>query len=123
MTAPKGQAEANRALALGAMIRKLRKERGMTLSALAKQVPMSPSNISRIELGDQGPPTDETIERFAHALGVDPSKLLHAAGRYASGQSFEEAVLARLDALSQDMRQVKGHVSQINDAIGSGKNR
>lgn len=117
MTAPKGQAEANRALALGAAIRKLRRERRLTLNAVADRVPMSASNLSRIELGSQGPPPDETIERIAQALQADPSTLLRAAGRYASGQTFEEAVLSRLDALGRDLRQVKGTVGEIKATI------
>lgn len=121
MTATKGQTEADRALALGAAIRKLRRERRLTLNALAEQVPMSASNLSRIELGSQGPPPDETIERIAQALAADPSHLLRAAGRHASGQSFEDAVLARLDALSRDLRQVKGDVGHIKATVGSRK--
>lgn len=117
MTAPKGQTEANRALALGATIRKLRRERRLTLTTLAERVPMSASNLSRIELGSQGPPPDETIERIAVALQANPKALLRAAGRYASGRSFEEAVLARLDVLGRDLRTVKGDVGQIKAAI------
>ena len=123
MTAPKGQTEANRALALGAMIRKLRRERRLTLNALAELVPMSASNLSRIELGSQGPPPDETVERIAAALEADPHELLRAAGRYASGQSFEDAVLARLDALGRDLRHVKGTISEIKASLGSQMDR
>jgi transcriptional regulator with XRE-family HTH domain len=104
MTASKGTTEASRALALGALIRKLRRERRLTLNQLAERVPMSASNLSRIELGAQGPPPDEIIERIGSALEADPSELLRAAGRYASGTTFEETVLARLDALGQDVR-------------------
>jgi transcriptional regulator with XRE-family HTH domain len=121
MTAPKGQTEANRALALGAAIRKRRRERRLTLNQLAEQVPMSASNLSRIELGSQGPPPDETIERIAAALQADPQELLRAAGRYASGQSFEEAVLARLDALRRELRRVEGAVGEIKTAISGQK--
>lgn len=44
------------------------------------------------------------IERLAHALDTDPNDLLRAAGRYASGTTFEETVLNRLDSLSRDVR-------------------
>lgn len=107
MTSPKGKTEADRALALGALVRKLRRERHLTLNQLAKRVPMSASNLSRIELGAQGPPADEIIERIGLALEADPSELLRAAGRYATGKTFEETVLARLDAIGQDVREVK----------------
>ncbi len=107
MTSPRGNTEASRALALGALVRKLRRERRMTLNQLAERVPMSASNLSRIELGSQGPPADEIIERIGLALETDPAELLRAAGRYATGKTFEEAVLARLDAIGRDVREVK----------------
>ncbi|HEV2973993.1 MAG TPA: helix-turn-helix transcriptional regulator [Solirubrobacteraceae bacterium] len=107
MTSPRGNTEASRALALGALVRKLRRERRMTLNQLAERVPMSASNLSRIELGSQGPPADEIIERIGLALETDPAELLRAAGRYATGKTFEETVLARLDAIGRDVREVK----------------
>jgi len=107
MPTPRGSTEASRALALGALIRKLRRAHGLNLRQLAERVPMSASNLSRIELGAQGPPADETIERIALALDANPAELLHAAGRYATGQTFEETVLARLEAIGRDVRDVK----------------
>jgi transcriptional regulator with XRE-family HTH domain len=111
MTSLRGNTEASRALALGALIRKLRRDRGLTLRQLADRVPMSPSNLSRIELGAQGPPADEIIERIAAALEANPAELLRAAGRYATGRSFEETVIARLDAIGRDVREVKAAVT------------
>lgn len=111
MTSPRGNTEASRALALGALVRKLRRDQRMTLRQLADRVPMSASNLSRIELGSQGPPADEIIERIGMALEADPAELLRAAGRYATGASFEEVVLARLDAIGRDVREVKAAVA------------
>lgn len=108
MASPKGEKEQARAQTLGAEVRRLRRERGgETLAELAERVPMSASNLSRLELGKQGPPSDEVIESIAAALEVDAQVLLHAAGRIAGGPSFEEEVLKRLDALGDDMREVK----------------
>ena len=107
MPASRSKTEADRALALGALVRKLRRDRRLTLDQLAERVPMSASNLSRIELGAQGPPADEIIERIGHALDADPAELLRAAGRYATGKTFEETVLARLDAIGRDVREVK----------------
>ena len=112
MASSRGQREASRALALGALLRKLRREHGYTLDQLAERIPMSASNLSRVELGNQGPPADEIIERIAKALDADPVVLLHAAGRTASGKSFEQAVLERLDAIGRDVREVKRAVAQ-----------
>jgi len=110
MASSRGQREAGRALALGALLRKLRRERGYTLDELAKRIPMSASNLSRVELGSQGPPADEVIERMAKALGADASELLQAAGRLGGGESFERAVLERLDAIGRDVREVRDAV-------------
>ena len=110
MASPRGNKEASRALALGAMVRKLRRGRGLTLAQLAERIPMSASNLSRLELGGQGPPADEAIERIAAALGADTAELLRAAGRAPSGQSFEEAVLEKLDAIDRDVREVRDAV-------------
>jgi transcriptional regulator with XRE-family HTH domain len=112
MAGPRGNKEANRALALGALVRKLRRDRGYTLNQLAVKIPMSASNLSRLELGAQGPPADEIIERVASALGAKPAELLRAAGRSSSGQSFEESVLDKLDAINRDVREVKDAVTR-----------
>lgn len=107
MASPRGQREASRALALGALLRKLRRDRGYTLDQLAKRIPMSASNLSRVELGSQGPPADEVIERIAKALDAPAADLLHAAGRMGGGRSFEQVILDRLDAISRDVLEVK----------------
>jgi transcriptional regulator with XRE-family HTH domain len=113
MASPRGKKEAGRALALGALVRKLRRDKGKTLAELAKDIPMSASNLSRLELGSQGPPADEVIERIAKALQADPDDLLWAAGRASSGgQTFEEQVLGKLDVIGRDVREVKQAVSR-----------
>jgi transcriptional regulator with XRE-family HTH domain len=116
MASPRGQREASRALALGALLRKLRRERGYTLEQLAQRIPMSASNLSRVELGSQGPPGDEVIERMARALDADVAELLQAAGRLGGGESFERAVLERLDAIGRDVREVRNAVIPRKDA-------
>lgn len=107
MASPRGDKEASRALALGALVRKRRRDKRLTLGQLAKRIPMSASNLSRVELGSQGPPADEVIERIATGLDIDPEELLRAAGRSGGGQSFEQAVLDKLDAISRDVKAVK----------------
>jgi transcriptional regulator with XRE-family HTH domain len=73
---------------------------------------MSASNLSRVELGSQGPPADEVIERIATALDADPDELLRAAGRATDGPSFEEQVLDKLDVIGRDVREVKQALSR-----------
>src|SRR5688572_26271279 len=97
-------AEADRAAALGTRIRQLRRERGLTQRALAERVPMSAANLSRIENGEQGPPSEETIARLAKVLNADQGELLRLAGRAAGGPNFEEAVLVELEELRAEVR-------------------
>ncbi|HEY4778861.1 MAG TPA: helix-turn-helix transcriptional regulator [Solirubrobacterales bacterium] len=112
MASPRGKKESARAQALGALVRELRRKRGYTLDELAKRIPMSASNLSRLELGNQGPPADEAIERIATALDAEADDLLRAAGRAVDGESFEEKVLDRLDAIGRDVREVKAAVAR-----------
>lgn len=120
MASPRGKKEQERALALGAMIRKLRRGAGLTLNQLAERVPMSPSALSRTELGSQGPPPDEAIEAIAAALGVAPDELLRAAGRRADHQEFEELVLKRLDQLRRELRQVQTDLREVKATLENG---
>jgi transcriptional regulator with XRE-family HTH domain len=111
MASPRGKKETTRAQALGTLVRKLRRERGYTLGDLSERIPMSASNLSRLELGNQGPPADEIIERLAAALDIDADELLRAAGRTTGSKTFEEAVLEKLDAISRDVKEVKATVA------------
>jgi transcriptional regulator with XRE-family HTH domain len=74
---------------------------------------MSASNLSRLELGSQGPPADEVIERIARALDVDPAEFLHAAGRIGDGQTFEQVVLENLEAMGRDVREVRKAIARL----------
>jgi transcriptional regulator with XRE-family HTH domain len=113
MANSRGQREAGRALTLGTLLRKHRRERGYTLDQLAKRIPMSASNLSRLELGSQGPPADEVIERIARALDADPGELLQAAGRVGGDQAFEQVVLERLDAIGREVRELRKAIARL----------
>lgn len=110
MASPRGNRESSRAEAFGALVRKLRRERGYTLKQLAARIPMSASNLSRTELGAQGPPSEEVIERIAQALETPTDDLRRAAGLRGSGESFDEAVLRRLDTLGREVKEVRDAV-------------
>jgi hypothetical protein len=47
------------------------------------------------------------IERIGLSARYRSWERLHAAGQATNGQSFEEVVLNRLDAISRDVREVK----------------
>jgi transcriptional regulator with XRE-family HTH domain len=115
MASPTGhrdKRDKGRAEAFGALLRSLRRDRGWSLAELAAKIPMSASNVSRLELGNQSPPATEQIESIAAVLGADTSELLHAAGRTAGRQSFEEKVLERLDSIGRDVQEVKEAVER-----------
>lgn len=105
---PKSQAE--RAHAFGARIRALRRSRKLTQRQVAEQLPMSPGNLSRLENGEHGPPSDEVIAKLANVLNGDLEELLRLAGRDVGGDSFERQVLSELQGLRRDMREVKDAV-------------
>jgi transcriptional regulator with XRE-family HTH domain len=60
---------------LGQHIRRLRRERGMTLEQLASLAGISASHLSRLERG-QTQPSFKVAAALANHLGVAPSDLL-----------------------------------------------
>lgn len=103
MPRARGETDADRALAFGALIRRHRRAQRLSQKQLAARIPMSQSNLSRIEAGDQGPPADAVIGPLADALGIDRRELLHAAGRQHDRESFEQTVLDQLDRIRTDI--------------------
>ncbi len=102
---PDSQAE--RAHAFVARVRSRRRAQKLTQRQVAEQLPMSSGNLSRLENGEHGPPSDEVIARLAQILDADADELLRLAGRDIGGASFEGQVLRELQGLRRDMREVK----------------
>jgi transcriptional regulator with XRE-family HTH domain len=102
MTSARGPSQTERAHALGARLRQLRRAAKLTQREVAGRIPMSAANLSRVENGEQGPPADETIERLARALEADPAELLALAGRAGSPTSS--------DAILREVRQLRAEV-------------
>lgn len=113
MAGPRGQIQEQRSAVFGELVARLRKESRMTLKEIAAMVPMSDSNLSRIEHGKQGPPNDEAITKIAKALGADSSELLRAAGRIAGESGFEQLVRHRLDEIARDLAEIKAALAQL----------
>lgn len=67
--------------AFGDYIRNRRKELGMTIKELAKQVGCSPTHITRIELHQRKCDSMQLIDDFASALNVPMEFLLELAGQ------------------------------------------
>jgi transcriptional regulator with XRE-family HTH domain len=102
MTSARGPSQTERAHALGARLRQLRRAAKLTQREVAQRIPMSAANLSRLENGEQGPPSEETIERLARALDTDPAELLTLAGR--AGRP------ASSDAILREVRQLRAEV-------------
>lgn len=111
MPSRRPQSETERAHAFGARIRALRRARKQTQRQVAEQLPMSPGNLSRLENGEHGPPSDEVIVKLGEVLNADTDELLRLAGRDVGAASFERQVLNELRNLRRDMRIVKDAVT------------
>jgi transcriptional regulator with XRE-family HTH domain len=111
MPSRRPESEAERAHAFGARVRSLRRSRKLTQRQVAEQLPMSPGNLSRLENGEHGPPSDEVIAKLADVLDADSAELFRLAGRDVGGESFERQVLSELRSLRHDMREVKAAVT------------
>lgn len=61
--------------ALGLALRKWRKAKGLSQSALAHKVKITKSYVSNLENGERRPSLD-VLGRLATALGVEPATLL-----------------------------------------------
>jgi transcriptional regulator with XRE-family HTH domain len=99
MSARRSESQAQRARAFGERVRSLRRAKKLKQREVAERIPMSPGNLSRIETGDYGPPSDEVIERLADVLDADRLELLRIAGRSAGSGAFEQRVLDELAAI------------------------
>ena len=56
-------------------LKRIRKEQGMSAEDLADKAGISASTVSSIET-DKAPARSATVERLAHALGIEPSQLI-----------------------------------------------
>ena len=85
MTKPPDPASPSAPDSLGALLRARRRERGLTLQALARAVETAPSYLSMIENGRvENPPSaglldrlEAALECFSHACRVTASRLTH----------------------------------------------
>jgi transcriptional regulator with XRE-family HTH domain len=104
MSTRRPESQAERAHAFGARVRSLRRARKLTQRQVAEGIPMSPGNLSRLENGELGPPSDEIIAKLARLLDADAAELFKLAGRDVGGASFERQVLSELQGLRRDMQ-------------------
>jgi len=63
----------------GELMKALRKQKGMTLDAVAKKVGTHKGYISGIETGNVNPPSVKMIRKFARTFGQDEKTLVRLA--------------------------------------------
>lgn len=79
----------------GKLIRKARKEKGLSQRELAKLVGVNYTYLSKLENDHAGtPPSEEVIEKLANHLELDAEELQYLAGRITEddAKAFEEFV-------------------------------
>ena len=91
--------------AFGSYIRSLReelraKDASFSLRKVAARIEVQPSYLSKVERGEQAPPSEEKIVLLAGVLGEDPDVLLALAGKVSSDL---QAVIRKRPKLFADL--------------------
>jgi len=94
----------------GEYIRKRREElraddREFSVRRVAARLGVQPSYLSKVERGEQAPPTEEKIAALAEILGEDTDVLLALAGKVSS--DLREVIVRRPQLFAQLIRQLK----------------
>ncbi|MCC9609397.1 helix-turn-helix domain-containing protein [Blastopirellula sp. JC732] len=94
----------------GDHLRKLREQRraddaSFSVRQLAVRVGVEPSYLSKVERGQQPPPSEKTILAIAAELGEDPDVLLALAGKVSG--DLQEVILRRPQLFAELIRQLK----------------
>ena len=94
----------------GEYIRKRREElkerdRDFSVRKVASRLGVQPSYLSKIERGEQAPPTEAKIRALAEILGEDTDVLLALAGKVSS--DLRDVIVLRPQLFAQLIRQLK----------------
>jgi len=97
-------------MSFGEYLRQRREEKrsadpGFSLRRVAASVGIEPSYLSKIERGDQPPPSEDTIRALAKELGEDPDVLLALAGKVS--RDLQAIIRKRPALFAQLIRQLK----------------
>ena len=80
-------------------------DRRYSLRKVAERVGLEPSYLSKIERGDQAPPSEEKIVALARDLDEDPDVMLALAGKVSS--DLQQIIRNRPELFAQLIRQLK----------------
>jgi len=94
----------------GEHIRKKREELraedpGYSVRKVAARIGVEPSYLSKVERGEQAPPSEEKIKALADELGEDQDVLLALAGKVST--DLQEVIRKRPLLFSQLIREIK----------------
>ncbi|HVK12484.1 MAG TPA: helix-turn-helix transcriptional regulator [Gemmataceae bacterium] len=97
-------------MSFGDFLRQRREEKraadpGYSLRRVAASVGIEPSYLSKIERGEQPPPSEETILALARELDEDPDVLLALAGKVS--KELQAIIRKRPQLFAQLIRQLK----------------
>ena len=87
-------------------------DRSFSIRQVATRVGLEPSYLSKIERGEQAPPSEEKIIALAGDLGEDPDVLLALAGKVS--RDLKEIIRSRPTLFAELIRQMK---SMPNHAV------
>jgi transcriptional regulator with XRE-family HTH domain len=68
----------------GEIVREARLKMNMTLRKFASEIGLSPTFVSKMEVGEYMPPKEENIIKIADFLGLDKDELLAKASKVSS---------------------------------------
>jgi transcriptional regulator with XRE-family HTH domain len=72
---------------------------------VAQRVGIEPAYLSKIERGEQAPPSENTIRKIAAELGEDPDMLLAMAGKVSA--DLQEIICRRPQLFANLLRELK----------------
>lgn len=81
------------------------RDREFSLRKVAGRIGVEPSYLSKIERGDQPPPSEEKIVELARVLGEDADVLLALAGKVST--DLQEAIRKRPRLFAELIRELK----------------
>ena len=80
-------------------------DRAFSVRRVAERVGLEPSYLSKIERGEQAPPSEAKIRALARDLGEDPDVLLAMAGKVSA--DLQEIIRKRPALFGQLIREMK----------------
>lgn len=102
---------------VGANIRRLREEQGMTIDELAKRLGMSQPNLSKIERGEPKKVDYLLLDRMATALNVQPSDITGWQDKNAQQEKHEQHLQHRYDKAFDDYSKLSFESQKIVNGV------